>query len=149
YLLGLMPPELLAELGLSIRLIQRDPHYFLPTTVPGRYLLLGADAEQNRRALVRFASERDSRADAALAAELAALREDLGPTWLREPCSIEETAERFVRPALRAAFVDLCRKPILHYLSRFGFESELVFAMYAVTDAFSGLAGSWDTPGTG
>jgi phytoene dehydrogenase-like protein len=34
-------------------------------------------------------------------------------------------------------------------LERFGFKSDLVKAMYAVTDGFSGLLGTWDTPGTG
>jgi phytoene dehydrogenase-like protein len=149
YLLGLMPPELIAELGLSIPLIKRDPHYFLPTTERGRYLLLGSNAETNRTELVRFSSDRDYRAHVALQEELSALRDDIGPTWLREPSSIEETAERYVRPHLRATFVDLCRKPIRDYLSRFGFENELVLAMYAVTDAFTGLAGTWDTPGSG
>ena len=71
--------------------------------------------------------------------ELAALREDVAPAWLEEPFSIEETAERFVRPVLRRTFVDLCRKPIRDYLERFDFKSDLVKAMYAVTDAFSGL----------
>ncbi|UCH28203.1 MAG: NAD(P)-binding protein, partial [Myxococcales bacterium] len=32
YLLGLMPPELMRELGISLPLLRRDPHYFLPTT---------------------------------------------------------------------------------------------------------------------
>jgi phytoene dehydrogenase-like protein len=45
--------------------------------------------------------------------------------------------------------VDLCRGSIGDYLSGFGFESELLMAMYAVTDGFSGLFGTWDTPGTG
>jgi len=54
-----------------------------------------------------------------------------------------------VRPALREAFVRLCRGSVGEYLSRFGFQSELVQAMYAVTDGFSGLCGTWDTPGTG
>lgn len=149
YLLGLMPPELIADLGLSIPLIKRDPHYFLPTTERGRYLLLGSNAETNRAEFVRFSSDRDHRAHVALQDELSALRDDLGPTWLREPSSIEETAERYVRPHLRATFVDLCRKPVRDYLSRFGFENELVLAMYAVTDAFTGLAGTWDTAGSG
>jgi phytoene dehydrogenase-like protein len=35
------------------------------------------------------------------------------------------------------------------YLERFDFQSDLVKAMYAVTDGFSGLFGGWDTPGTG
>lgn len=42
YLLGLMPPELMHELGVSFPLIRRDPHYFLPTT-DGRHLIMGAD----------------------------------------------------------------------------------------------------------
>jgi hypothetical protein len=47
-----------------------------------------------------------------------ALREDVAPTWLAEPLSLEETAERYVRPALRNVFVDLCRQPVSHYLDR-------------------------------
>src|SRR5690349_15431003 len=50
YLLGLMPPEIIAELDLSIPLIKRDPHYFLPTTEPNRHLILGSDPERNRQA---------------------------------------------------------------------------------------------------
>jgi hypothetical protein len=51
----------------------------------------------------------------------------------QEPLSIEETAERHVRPALRAAFVDLCRGSVADYLSRFGFKSDLLKVMYAVS----------------
>src|SRR5207245_6154602 len=93
--------------------------------------------------------EQDLRAHEALQAEIAQLREDVAPTWLQEPLTIEETAERFVRAPLRRIFVDLCRKPVGHYLDRFGFKSDLLKAMYAVTDGFSGLNGDWDTPGTG
>src|SRR5207245_3804928 len=57
--------------------------------------------------------------------------------------------ERFVRAERRRIFVDLCRKPVGQYLERFGFRSDLLKAMYAVTDGFSGLTGDWDTPGTG
>jgi phytoene dehydrogenase-like protein len=149
YLLGLMPPELIAELGISIPLIKRDPHYFLPTTRAGRHLLLGSSSDKNRDEFTRFSSERDFRAHLAMNEELGALRDDLAPTWLCEPLSIEETAARYVRTELRGTFIDLCRKPIRDYLERFGFESELVLAMYAVTDAFTGLAGTWDTPGSG
>ncbi len=148
YLLGLMPPELISELGVDIPTMRRDPHYFLPTT-EGRYLLFGSDLAQTEAQFREFFSEADWRADRALAAELGALREDVGPTWLMEPLSIEETAERFVRPALRSAFVGLCRGSVGEYLERFGFESDLVKAMYAVTDGFTGLYGGWDTPGSG
>jgi len=45
--------------------------------------------------------------------------------------------------------VKLCRGSVGDYLSRFDFKSDLLRAMYAVTDGFSGLNGTWDTPGTG
>lgn len=148
YLLGLMPPELLAELELSLPLLRRDPHYFLPTTGAAR-LIFGADPAAARRQIAEFFSAADAAADAALAQELAALREDLVAAWLAEPLSLEETAERFVRPALRQTFVEACRGSVLDYLSRFGFRSELLLAMYAVTDGLSGLAGGPDSPGSG
>lgn len=46
-------------------------------------------------------------------------------------------------------FVDLCRQPVAAYLDRFDFRSPLLKSMYAVTDGFSGLNGSWQSPGTG
>jgi phytoene dehydrogenase-like protein len=148
YLLGLMQPELIAELGLDVPVLRRDPHYFLPTTGK-RHLLFGSDREAMRAQFLAFFSEADWRANEALNAELAALREDIAPTWLQEPLSIEATADRFVRPALRETFVRLCRGSVGEYLERFGFRSDLLKAMYAVTDGFSGLHGGWDTPGTG
>ena len=148
YLLGLMPPELVAKLGIDVPTVRRDPHYFLPTT-DGRSLLFGSDREAMRRGFARFFSERDWRANEALQDEIAQIRDDVAPTWLEEPLSIEETAERYVRPALRRVFVDLCRKPIADYLARFDFQSDLLRAMYAVTDGFSGSTGTWRTPGTG
>lgn len=148
YLLGLMPPELLAELAIDLPLLRRDPHYFLPTTGSAR-LLFGADPTLARRQIAEFFSPADAAADAALAAELAALREDLAAAWLAEPLPLDQTAERYVRPALRAAFVAACNGSVLDYLSRFGFQSELLIAMYAVTDGLSGLSGGPDSPGSG
>jgi phytoene dehydrogenase-like protein len=148
YLLGLMPPELLRKLGVDIPLLRRDPHYFLPTTGK-RYLLFGSDAAAMKEQFLSFFSEQDFRANQALQAEIGQIRDDVAPTWLEEPLSIEDTAAKYVRPALRQVFVDLCRKPVGHYLDRFGFRSDLLKAMYAVTDGFSGLNGDWDTPGTG
>src|SRR5262249_27795252 len=127
---------------------RRDPYYFLPTT-DKRYLLFGSDQTAMQRQFVEFFSEADWRAHTALNDELGKMRDDLAPSWLLEPFSIEETAERFIRPELRKAFVDLCRGTARDYLERFGFKSDLVKAMYAVTDAFSGLDGGYDTPGTG
>jgi phytoene dehydrogenase-like protein len=153
YLLGLMPPELEQLLDLHLPLVRRDPHYFLPTVGSAadgaRYLVMGSDREATRRQFTEFFSEADRDADDRLQAELDQLREDLAPAWLQEPGSVEETAERFVRPALREVFVDLVRGDVASYLDRFGFASELVVAMYAVTDGLSGLHAGPDTPGSG
>src|ERR671913_2597488 len=67
YLLGLMPPELMATLGLDLPLVRRDPHYFLPT-LDGRHLLLGSERVA-REQFSRFFTADDARADEALAAE--------------------------------------------------------------------------------
>ncbi len=148
YLLGLMPPELLAKLRLDLPLLRRDPHYFLPT-LDGRYLLLGADRDRGRAQFAEFFSEADARADDALAAEISALRADLAPAWLNEPLPVDATAERFIRPALREVFVSLVRGSAMAYLDRFGFASEMIVAMYAVTDGMPGLTGSPWSPGSG
>jgi phytoene dehydrogenase-like protein len=144
YLLGLMPPELVTLLDLELPLVRRDPHYFLPT-LDGRYLLLGRD----RAAFAKFFTDQDAAADEALSAELAMLREDLAPAWLAEPLPVEYTAQTYVRPALRQAFVDMVRGSAIDYLSRFDFTSEAVIAMYAVTDGMPGLTGSPWSPGSG
>ncbi|SFB96891.1 phytoene desaturase family protein [Micromonospora sediminimaris] len=151
YLLGLMPPELLAALDVRIPVLRRDPHYFLPTPggVGSPYLLFGTDTEATRAQLAEFFSPADAAADEALQGELAALREDLAPAWLAEPLSVEETAERHVRPALRQVFIDLVRGSVADYLARFDFRSELLVSMYAVTDGLSGLNAGPDDPGTG
>lgn len=148
YLLGLMPPEIMAATGVQIPVMRRDPHYFLPTT-GNRYLLFGSDQEAMKRQFIDFFSEADWRANQAMNDEIAKIRDDIAPTWMQEPLSIEETAEKYVRKELRQAFVNLCRRPVGEYIDRWGFKSDLVRAMYAVTDGFSGAYGSWDTPGTG
>jgi phytoene dehydrogenase-like protein len=148
YLLGLMPPELVTELGLTLPLLRRDPHYFLPTT-DSRFLLFGSDAAATRRQCLDFFTERDWLAIGALDRELTMLREDLAPAWLTEPLSAEETAERYIRRPLRQPFLDLVHRPVDDYLARFDFETDLLVAMYAVTDGFSGLNASFGMPGTG
>jgi phytoene dehydrogenase-like protein len=148
YLLGLMPPELLRTLELDLPLVRRDPHYFLPT-LDGRSLLLGADRDSARAQFAEFFTAADARADEALGAELAALREDLAPAWLAPPLPLAETAQRYVRESLREVFVAMVRGSAMDYLGRFGFESETVLAMYAVTDGMPGLTGSPWSPGSG
>jgi phytoene dehydrogenase-like protein len=148
YLLGVMQPELIARLGAKFTLIRRDPHYFLPT-LDRRYLLFGSDAAAMRRQFVDFFSEEDWLANEAMNREIGQIRDDLAPAWLAEPLSPEVTAERYIRPALRRAFLDLIAQPVEQYLRRFGFKSDLLIAMYAVTDGFSGLSAGFGTPGTG
>jgi phytoene dehydrogenase-like protein len=148
YLLGLMPPELLRTLDLRLPLVRRDPHYFLPTA-DGRHLLLGSDRVESERLFSQFFSAADAKADKALADEMGALREDLAPAWLTEPLSLAETAERYLRPSLREVFVELVRGSAIDYLRRFGFVSEDLLAMYAVTDGMPGLTGSPWSPGSG
>jgi phytoene dehydrogenase-like protein len=148
YLLGLAPPELLSELGLELPLIRRDPYYFLPTT-GDRFLLFGSNPSEMREQFLRFFSEEDWRANALMNDLLARLRDDLAPSWLTEPISLDETSERYIRKELRADFVALCRGSARDFLERFGFRSDLLKAMYAVTDAFSGLHAGYDTPGAG
>ena len=151
YLLGLMPPEVLALADGRVRPLRRDPYYVLPTAggSGSPFLWFGSDRAATRTQMERTFSAADVRADDALQAELAALREDLAPAWLAEPLPLEDTAERFIRPGLRTVFVDLVRGSVVDYLGRFGFSSELLVAMYVVTDGLSGLTAGPDTPGTG
>ena len=107
YLLGLMPPELMATLDLDLPLVRRDPHYFLPT--PDGRLAAARRGPDACAAVPRVLLRGRLQADQALDAELAPLREDLAPAWLQAPLSLEETAERYVRPELRHTFVDLVR----------------------------------------
>lgn len=82
YLLGVMPPELIAKLGLSIKTLRRDPHYFLPTSNSG-YLLFGSDGAAEKRQFESFFSQADWGAHCSLQEELAAFRQDLGACWLQ------------------------------------------------------------------
>ena len=151
YLLGLMPPELLRKLDVDIPVLRRDPHYFVPT--PGGegspYLLFGRDHAATRAQLEKFFSARDVAADEAMQVEIAALRSDLAPAWLEEPGTVEEIADRHIRPQLQSTFIDLVRGSVADYLARFGFKSELLMSMYAVTDGLSGVNAGPDDPGTG
>ena len=151
YLLGLMPPELLRTLDVDIPVLRRDPHYFLPTPGPAGspFLLFGRDREATRAQMERFFSARDIAADDQLAVEIGAIRADLAPAWLEEPATVEETADRYIRPPLQSTFIDLVRGSVADYLARFGFKSELLMSMYAVTDGLSGLNAGPDDPGTG
>lgn len=148
YLLGLMPPEIAQRTGAKLEVIRRNPHYFLPM-LDGRYLLMGTDHDAMRQQFTSMFSEQDWRANGELAREIGQLRDDLAPSWLCEPLSVEATAAAYIRPGLQQVFLDLVNGKVEDYLARFEFKSEMLVAMYAVTDGFSGLSGSFGTPGTG
>lgn len=148
YLLGLMPPDLLTELELDLPLLRRDPHYFLPM-LDGSSLVLGRDSEANAGAVERAFGAADAHAVARYSADLARLRDDLAPAWLAPPRPVEEVALTYVRTELRETFLRLVRGSAGDHLRSYGFESDLLMAMYAVTDAFPGTFGTWSTPGTG
>jgi phytoene dehydrogenase-like protein len=148
YLLGVMQPELISKLGANFKLIRRDPHYFLPTT-DRRYLLFGSDRDAMRRQFQEFFPGNDWVANEALNDEIGKIRDDLAPAWLEEPLSLEGTAERYIRAPLRQTFLNLCTRPVEEYLGRFDFQSDLLLAMYAVTDGFSGLSAGFGSAGTG
>ena len=148
YLLGVMPPELLAKLGANVEVIRRDPHYFLPT-LDKRYLLFGSNKNEMKEQFIKFFSQADWEANEALGAEIGKIRDDLAPSWMQAPLPVRETASRYIRSELQETFVNLVERPCEDYLARFGFKSELLIAMYAVTDGFSGLSASFGTPGTG
>src|SRR5947209_13090596 len=69
YLLGVMPPELIAKLGAKFKLIRRDPHYFLPT-LDREYLLFGSDSAAMRCQFLEFFSEQDWIASEAMNREI-------------------------------------------------------------------------------
>src|SRR4051812_24554170 len=93
YLLGVMPPEIMEVTGVKIPTPRRDPHYFLPTTSK-RYLLFGSDRASMKRQFVDFFSEADWKANERLGDEIGKIRDDIAPTWMEEPLSIEATAEK-------------------------------------------------------
>ena len=152
YLLGPMPRELFQLLDVDAAMLwvlkKRRPHYFLPT-LDGRHLLLSDDEAENNRQIERFFSRQDAESYSAVNAELGALRDDLMPCMLKQPLSIEETAERFVRPELREVMINLCRGSVAEYLNRHNFQSPLLSAMIAITDGLSGLNESANAKGTG
>jgi len=146
--LGFVPEELLTHLAIALPLAPRDPSVFVPSPIPGRYLLAGAGNEGLLRATGGVVGDRDVRALSAMFAELDALVSDLSPAWTAGPMPVEEVAGRYVRPALRDAFIALCRGTFAEYAARFGIQSGLVKAMLAA-DALGGSFASWDTPGSG
>jgi hypothetical protein len=78
-----MPPELLQKLGLKLKLLRRDPHYFLPTTQGSRHLLFGSDTAAMEQQFLEHFSKEDWHAHCRLNDEIKQIREDLAPAWLQ------------------------------------------------------------------
>lgn len=145
--LGFVPPNLAAELGVALPLAPREPSMFVATTTPDRFILAGAGNEGLRSARGGVLGERDVAALSTMHAELDAIVADLAPAWTSGPWEVEEIAERYVRAALRSAFVTLCRGTFAEYMARFGIQSGLLKAALAA-DALGGSFASWDSPGS-
>jgi len=149
------PPAPAAPPSLGVAdlpVVPRDPHYFLPTparALGGGWALFGRDAAATRASFLSLFTPADWGAHAAMQAELAQMRADFAPAMLAPPLPPGETAARFVRPALRRAFVALATGSVASYLDRWGFRCDLVRAMYAATDGLSGVTAGPDEPGTG
>jgi phytoene dehydrogenase-like protein len=107
YLIGVMPPELIDKLGIKLTLLKRDPYYFLPT-LDNRYLLFGSNTNLEAQ-FKAFFSEADWHAHLRLQEEIGAIRDDIAPALLSPPLSLEETADKYLRPSLQEIFIELCR----------------------------------------
>jgi phytoene dehydrogenase-like protein len=148
--LGFVPRDLLRLTGLTLPTRPRDPCAFVPSTTLGAFLLAGPGHDAFRDAVARAndAGAADAAALAAMHLELDAIVSDLAPAWVAGALGVEETGDRFVRPAHRDAFVALCRGSIGAYVDRFGVRSDLVKSALA-SDALASTFGGWQTPGTG
>jgi len=131
----------LRKLDLQMPLLRRTLTTFLPTTGK-KYSHVRIGRRRDEGTVPRFSASRTGARTRSCSGRSAAARRR-APTWLEEPLSIEETAEKYVRPALRRVFVDLCRKPVGHYLDRFDSAATCAQGHVRRDDAFSGLNGDW------
>ena len=149
YLLGLMPPVIIEEFGLKLKLRRRNPHYFLPTREAGRYLVMGSDSEATKNSFLKFSSEADWRAYVNMQSHISRIAKAVLPSWLSGPKSIELIAEdSFTLDSERKDFVSLCKGSVMKYINRWGFKSDLIKVMFAL-DGLIGSTGGLNSEGTG
>ena len=141
---GFVPPDLSTHVGAALPTAPLEPGVFVPTLGAGRFLLGRADDLAGSEGL----SANDAAALRAMHAELDAIVADLGPVWTRPGVGIDEIAERRVRPALREAFVHLCKDSFAAYAARFGLQSGALRAALAI-EALGDTFASLDSPGGG
>jgi phytoene dehydrogenase-like protein len=163
YVLSLLRPVILRELRLAehgLVLIPRNPSSFTPL-LDGRYLLLGPDAELNRREIAKF-SRRDAEAFPRYEALLDRVARFVEPLLDAPPPDLAAAAGRERRASLAAllglawrglrlgrhlpSFLELLVAPAGRILERW-FESEPLKATLA-TDAIIGALASPSTPGS-
>lgn len=118
--LGLLPSDLLRLLNLkNLPIVAREPRAFVPSLG-----LVGSLAGDD---------------------ELDALLDDLKPAWLGAPVGLAETAERYLRPALRKPFLDLVAGSAAAHLDRVGHPHAAAVCADALRASFAGP----DTEGSG
>ncbi|HYE01596.1 MAG TPA: NAD(P)/FAD-dependent oxidoreductase [Phycisphaerales bacterium] len=148
YLLGPMPPEVLARTGLRVRLIPRRPHgyFLLEDARPVALGLRGGGVnlrDQDRARLPAF--------DAAVDA----IRDDLAPLWLKEAVTLEESV-RHVRateaPGLGVPVREVYRRlafgSVGDFFALLDLEDSALTAVLA-SDGLVGSARGYAEPGTG
>jgi phytoene dehydrogenase-like protein len=159
YVNSLLRPEIIRDLELhrhGFELLPRNPSSFTPFP-DGRYLMLGPDAELNRREIGKF-SKRDAEAFPRYEAMLERVADFIEPTllqtppdpWSSRPRDLLQLAKlgwefrKLGRDGARA--LEILTGDARSVLDRW-FESEEVKAPLA-TDAVIGAAASPSTPGT-
>ena len=118
---GLVPNDLLRLLAVKLPVEPREPRVYLPSGATSHLGPLAVDGE------------------------LDALLDDLKPAWLGQPLGILETAERYLRPALRASYMDLVQGSAVAHLERVGHPQ----AAAITADALRASSAGPDGPGSG
>lgn len=164
YLLGPMPPEVIAATGIDIQTMPRRPHgYFL--TEDDNPVAFGLPGGRGTAAL----SAHDRAAVDALDAALAAMRDALAPLWLKEAVSVDESIRtvpdsplfqpphfsnghgpRTIRDLYRVMATPDAHGlggSVAQMLAPFDIQSPMLRAVIA-TDGFVGAVGGYDSRGT-
>lgn len=141
YLLGPMPPEVLQATGIQLEILPRRPHGFFIAN-NGRPVAFGAGP----RGLAHLDAG-DRAALDHMDAALAAIRDAVGPLWLRPDATL--AGARAALPAhARAAFDALAAGTPSAFLDLFALRDPVLRAVVA-TDAFVGSDAGFDSPGAG
>ncbi|SFF37563.1 Phytoene dehydrogenase-related protein [Fontimonas thermophila] len=143
YLVSLLLPEIERDLGLrehGYRVLTRHPSSFTPLP-DGRYLLMGPDAELNRREIGKF-SARDAVAYPRYEAWLTRIAEALEPALEDIPADLLPLPQTFRRRGFRERLANLRRALRFHRsLARLG--EDLPSALELLTGAATPILDRW------